>query len=238
MRYVYHLMTTLLSLLPLGLQKIIYTRSGIASRPIEFVVEPNSVWCGYEIMDSAEVEKRIPKNLELDKISVFGEVPRYYLFFNFFEVSSEVLSGLRLEIVTVAREKETGRPRFVILDYLTNTVSSDPNTPFKRPNEKDMVLRGMGDYLFVKSGECYMLVLQKKEKKHVSRRFSYEPNRYIYYRECETPNRLDFDLDEVVNTRGYEIVYIKNSLWRDAIGKDPKILFYYPDRTTFTIVPQ
>lgn len=238
MRYFYHLMTTILSFLPVSLQKKIYTNSGIGSRHIEFVVEPNSVWCGYEIVNSTEVEMRIPKNLELQKISVFGEVPRYYLFFNFFEVASEVLSGLRLEIVTVAREKLTGNPRFVIIDYLTNTVSSDPNTPFKRPNEKNMILKDMGDYLFMKAGIDYVLVMKKKSEKKLLKSFSYEPNRFIYYRDSEIPNRLQFDPNETANTRDSEILYIKNNLYKDTIEKDVGVVFYYPNRTTFQIVPQ
>lgn len=237
MKIFYHFLTILFSFFPMNVQKMIYQQCNIGSKQIQFIVEPNSVWLGYIIKNSSKVEDLLPENLELDKISVFGEVPQYYLFFNFFRVSSEVLSGLRLEIVTIGREKNTNKYRFVILDYLTDTVSSDPNIPFKRWNQKDMMLLDMDDYLFIKANDDYFALLKKGQKKNVLKQFSIDPNKYIYYQKNMVPNQLDFDVNEVLDTYDYEMIYNKNNLWNNTIDEKIAITFFYPNQTNFMILP-
>lgn len=209
----------------------------VGSIPIQFVVQPNSVWLGYRIKDSTEVEKRIPTNLDLTKVSVFGNIPEYYLFFNFFHVSSNVLSGLRLEIVTMVREKSTGMHRFIILDYLTNTVSSDPNIPFQRANQKNMQLLDLGSHLFLNANNDYVVLLKKGKKKSILKTFVNEPNKKIYYAKSEIPNQLEFDINQVSDTHDIEILHSKNHLWREVINEKIEIQFFYPNQTIFSIIP-
>lgn len=230
--------TTVFSFFPIEFQRIIYNQFVIGETVMKFQVQPNSVWLGYQIKNSSSIETLIPDNLELSKISMFGEKPQFYLFFNFFNVSSDYFSGLRMEIVTTAREKLTCKNRFVILDYLSNTISSDPNVPFKRPNKNKMYLYDIQNYLLLLAGDDYVLFLEKipKQKKLLQKAII-DPNKFIYYRNNNIPNELFFNTKEVSDTYDFNIIYSRNQLWEHARSTTPDIVFYYPNKTTFFITP-
>ncbi|NCY26808.1 MAG: hypothetical protein EBX37_18860, partial [Alphaproteobacteria bacterium] len=121
----------------LSLQRWVYDRSGIGTRPMIFDVRPQSWWMAFSLLDRPSLERRIPPDLELVPVSVFrNQSPREMVFLNIFQVDSPHLRGNRLEIVTTVCEKRDPlrQPRFLIIDYFSDTISSDPVRPFKLPD--------------------------------------------------------------------------------------------------------
>lgn len=229
------------SLWPQAVQKRLYSSSPWVNQPMRFDVIPGSCWVGYDIRNKTMIERVIPEDLELTDIVVMeGLPPKPMLFFNFFGVDSDFLKGNRLEIVSLVREKHTGKKRFIILDYLSDTISSDPYSPFKRPNCRSMSLLKGREYCAKPLYHLEGWMLPKTV--HLSQGFAVEANERIYYghpsKEWRRPNVLAFDPHETLKARAFKIHDISNHLWKEARSAHPSVAFYYPNRIRFTIIPE
>jgi hypothetical protein len=212
------------------------------------------LWVGYEVKNTTLLKSLLPPRLEdVVAIKVFKTLPaRYYLFFNFFAVESPYFKGHRLEIVTVARERKSGQKRFVILEYFSDTISSDPVHKFKPPNAAGMNLVETPKLLgAVIAGNYTVLGKKTHQARILSSAFSIGCNKYIYYGSdsSSTSNRLRFDPLETsrVHMLRDVIVHINlilqtlpaaflHSLVRNKTTAD--LAFYYPRATGFDIIPE
>ena len=233
------------SFLPLKIQRKIFYSSNIHNTNMEFIVQPNSIWVGYQIINDTEIIKLLPKDLELTSTNVFPEMaPKKYLFFNFFEVDTPFFFGHRLEIVTVVKEKKTGKKRFIILDYLTDTVSSDPTYLFKRKNCKKMKLDYNLDRFLCSADNKYMLMANKNINKIsiLSNEFAIDCNEIIYYagdnNKTQNPNSLEFFIKDVSEVYLFNPLCIFNDLWNNSRTIYPEIAFFYPKKIHFLIRPE
>jgi len=210
---------------------------------MKFDLHPNSIWVGYEIQNETEILKRIPDNLELCSVRVFKTLPaKKYLFFNFFGVSSDYLEGNRLEIVTVVQDKMTQMKRFIILDYYSNTISSDPIHSFKKPNARIMDLVASHKFLSAYCDDKYIFVGKKLQRlKLLSSEFSIGCNKNIFYGtpKIHLPNHLEFDPSLISKVQMFESFSVHNQLWTSSVNNltGPSIAFYYPQAIPFKIIP-
>lgn len=227
--------------LPSKLQKhILYNVVKIDKQILDFNLKPNSTWTVYEIKDETKILERIPSDLELTDVRIFKDSePIKAIFFNFFRVDSTYLSGNRLEIVTVVRDKKNNKKRFIILDYYSDTISSDPEHCIKKANAKKMKFsnteQNIGSYMedkYVFYGEKDATSLQR-----LSSEFGITCNKNIYYGSTtpHLPNYLDFDYEKVSNVNLFKDFTLINHLWQDTISEKPFIAFYFPQALHFKI---
>jgi len=239
---VYGIATTILSCLPLRIQEYIHTRF-ILKKSMRFNVEPLSLWVAYEARpNDPDVLDRIPPGMEWCAVSVFpDEPPRKYLFFNFFRVDSTYMTGHRLEVVATVRPSGGGEPRFLILEYFTDTISSDPNHLFRRPDRKDMRVMCTGGKRTATytMGSDYFAKIQIPSlmtDATLAPRFV-EANKEIYYSRSSVPNLLIFDPSEVGRVITISQFCIVNDIWKDSRSPIVSHAFLYPHPVSFTITP-
>ena len=236
------LVVNCLSLFPSFIQKSIF-RNTIQNKPLNFTIRPNSIWTAYPIQNETEILKRLPKNLELSSISVFKtSTPKKYLFFNFFGVDSNYLNGYRLEIVTVVKERWSNKKRFIILDYYSNSISSDPIHWFKKPNAYQMSISNSNQILSAHMDSNYLFVGEKNNHiKLLTSEFSTSCNKNIYYGtpKVHLPNLLQFDKNLLSKVILFDNFIVHNKLWGHTIKNNkPDFAFFYPHSILFDIIPE
>jgi hypothetical protein len=238
-------LVNIFSFLPSRIQEKIFYSSQIHNTNMEFIVQPNSIWVGYEIINESDIINLLPSGLELTSTNIFSELsPKKYLFFNFFQVDTPFFFGHRLEIVTVVNEIKTGKKRFIILDYLTDTVSSDPKSLFKRRNCNKMKLN-YNQHKFVCSADNkYMLIAHKNTSQisTLSNEFAIDCNEIIYYagenNKTQNPNSLQFCIKDVSEVYLFNPSCLFNNLWANSRTIYPAIAFFYPKKIHFLIRPE
>lgn len=106
-----------------------------------FVVEPYSLFLGYEIKDVELAKELLPDRFKLVKSKIFAdEEAKYYSIFGCFNVHTSAFWGTRMEFYIIAEDKETGLLSWVIIDYSTNTVSFDNKNGLIGGNTKKCIL--------------------------------------------------------------------------------------------------
>lgn len=237
------IITHLLALLPKNIQNLIHRHHQLDKTPIHFHVSQNSLWVGYKIKNESRIQNYLPDNLELIPIKVFQyDVHKHpFLFFNFFTVESDFFTGNRLEIVTVAKDRLTNKTRFVILDYLSDTISSDPIHLFKLPNAHKMNLFADQNKIMAYCDSSYHITaLPHNLHYNLSKSFAIDCNENIYYgtKTRHLPNYLSFDHDRISVVKKVNIESLYNNLWMETRERNPLCAFFYPADIHFTIVPE
>lgn len=230
------------SFLPSRIQQWIYDRSMIGNTTMSFYVEPGSTWLAYPITNDTRIKSMIPPGVELTETSIFPGFPEQkYLLFNYFRVSTPFFQGTRLEVVTVVEEKTTCKKRFLILDYLSDTVSSDPKAVFRRANDKTMSVSSTTDGNIMYTATNFSITFSPNSNVHavLHPHFYRDANERIYYGTpvSHSPNELDFnqtDVKRVVRIRPSSLV---NLLWKSSRTPDPTFCFHYKHGLMFSIIP-
>lgn len=240
----YRIATSLLSRIPRRAQEWIHKRV-IADEPMRFDMRPGSLWLAYRAVgDAPEVIERIPSGTRWADVSIFpGDEPGRYIFFNFFRVETAYFGGHRLEVVTTIADGD-GETRFLILDYFSDAISSDPEHLFRPPTHTDMDMVSDVDGIRVwrladlYRAEAWVSPIAGITPLDVS--FSVDANRIIYYAGSDKPNVLEFDPDEtgsVVVLGKENMCYLENHLWTGCREADPVASFMYANPVSFTIRP-
>jgi len=231
----------LITLFPQNIQTNIYEWANLDKNELIFNVLPNSVWVGYEIKNETRINELLPNDLELCPIKLFSfSKDMKMLFFNFFKVESEYFEGHRLEIVTTVVEKNTNRKRFIILDYYSDTISSDPKNIFKKPNSHHMILLENKNQIIGQLDNQYNFIIDKTNHSiSLSNEFAIGCNKKIYYglNEIHLPNILNFDEIQIKKIKMVNKLNIYNQLWENTRKSNYDIVFYYPKGIEFKIYP-
>lgn len=228
--------------LPSLIQKTLFSWTGLEQRVMPFHVQPGSTWLGYEITNPDWIQAQLPPHLELAPISVLNNMPpTQLLFFNFFHVDSFFLSGHRLEFVTVAQHTLTGKYHFVILDYISDTISSDPTHFFRGPSSSDMKLCYHDTFHYCSVEDEFFLYHKhhwNNELQPINRTFSVECNEEIFYGSSlnHTPNKLWFSERETSEVITFKPSHVFNPYYTRVRARSPLLAFYYPHEIVFTIL--
>ena len=225
------------------LQSKFLTWTGLDKHPISFHVKDHSTWLAYEITSPEKVQEQLPPNLQLSPISVFNETERYALFYNFFEVHSPFFQGHRLEFVTVGQDRDKGTKHFVILDYLSDTISSDPTMIFRKASRSQMnIFRNMTSPVHACEipKEFYLLCahsIRSSSNLFVRPEFGIDCNKEIYYGSSRVhqPNKLSFNSSDTQQVRTFIPLVVENPFHIDIRNAFPYLAFYYPHDIPFQI---
>lgn len=136
-----HYMQTKLAKLPVCLQKKIIKSATKKSGMMPFVVEPYCTFLFYEIPDPKKVEKLMPDGFEPAKSTIFeGDREKYYGIVSMFRIHTSVFWGARAEYYLVAKNTKTGLLSWVMMDYISDTISYDEAHGLKSPDCKGAVM--------------------------------------------------------------------------------------------------
>lgn len=156
-----HYMQTRLRKLPVWLQRKIVTSATKKADKMPFVVEPYCTFLFYEIPDPSRVQKFMPDGFVPAKAAVFEDGPeKYYGIVSMFRIHTSVFWGARAEYYLVAENTATGLLSWVMMDYISDSISYDEKHGLKSPDVKAAVMTTTCEGDFV----CDMKSLDGKKK--------------------------------------------------------------------------
>ena len=181
---------TKLRKLPVWLQRKIVTSATKKANKMPFVVEPYCFFLFYEIPDPTKVQKFMPDGFVPAKAAVFeGGPEKYYGIVSMFRIHTSVFWGARAEYYLVAENTATGLLSWVMMDYISDTISYDEMHGLKSPDAKKAVMTTTCEGDFVcemktddgkKKVECLMSLTHAKMKP-LNQRLWIEGNTSIAY---------------------------------------------------------
>lgn len=156
-----HYMQTRLKKLPVWLQRKIVTSATKKANKMPFVVEPYCSFLFYEIPDPTKVQKFMPDGFVPAKAAVFeGGPEKYYGIVSMFRIHTSVFWGARAEYYLVAENTATGLLSWVMMDYISDSISYDEKHGLKSPDAKAAVMTTTCEGDFV----CDMKSLDGKKR--------------------------------------------------------------------------
>ncbi len=185
-----HYLQTKLSKLPVCLQRKIVTSATKKADKMPFVVEPYCFFLFYEIPDPSKVQKFMPDGFVPAKSAVFeGDKEKHYGIVSMFRIHTSVFWGARAEFYLVAENTKTGLLSWVMMDYISDTISYDEKHGLKSPDAKAVVMTTTceGDFVCemksidgAKKVECQANLMKAKMRK-LDQRLWIEGNTSIAY---------------------------------------------------------
>ena len=196
-----HYLQTKLAKLPVWMQRKIVTSATKKAGMMPFVVEPYCTFLFYEIPDPEKVQKFMPEGFVPAKSAVFeGDKEKYYGIVSMFRIHTSVFWGARAEYYLVAENTKTGLLSWVMMDYISDSISYDEKNGLKSPDVKNAVMTTTCEGDFVcemknedgsKKVEC-LASLTKAKMRHLNQRLWIEGNTSIAY--GRLAGELDGDL--------------------------------------------
>ena len=136
-----HYMQTKLAKLPVWLQKKIVMSATKKADKMPFVVEPYCFFLFYEVPDPSKIQKFMPEGFTPARSAVFeGGPEKYYGIVSMFRIHTSVFWGARAEYYLVAENTETGLLSWVMMDYISDTISYDEKHGLKSPDVTGSVM--------------------------------------------------------------------------------------------------
>ena len=211
-----HYMQTKLSKLPVFLQRKIIKSATKKADKMPFVVEPYCTFLFYEIPDPTRIEKFMPEGFRPARTCIFeksssteakvksnhsiddnsgfitnddGKDGKYYGIVSMFRIHTSVFWGARAEYYLVAENTKTGLLSWVMMDYISDTISYDEKHGLKSPdvNAAVMTTTCEGDFVCEmetkakdKKVNCTASLIHSKMKK-LNKRLWIEGNTSIAY---------------------------------------------------------
>ena len=138
-----HKLQKSLNKLPTWIQRRIVIAASEKASKMGFIVEPYAFFLAYEIdeIDLAKVATHLPKNFTPAKCAIFkGDAPKYYGIISIYRIHASVFWGSRIEAYIIAKNEETGLLSWVILDYVSDTISYDEKSGLRSPDAEQAVV--------------------------------------------------------------------------------------------------
>lgn len=136
-----HYLQTKLKKLPVCLQKKIIKSHTKKAGQMPFVVEPYCSFLFYKIPDPSKVQKFMPEGFKPAKSAAFtGDKEEYYGIVSMFRIHTSVFWGARAEYYLVAENEKTGLLSWVMMDYISDTISYDEKSGLKSPDVQGAIL--------------------------------------------------------------------------------------------------
>ena len=130
-----HYLQTRLSKLLVCLQRKIVKAATKKADKMPFVVEPYCTFLFYEVPDPTKIQKFMPDGFAPAKSAVFaGDTEKYYGIVSMFRIHTSVFWGARAEYYLVAENTKTGLLSWVMMDYISDTISYDEAHGLKSPD--------------------------------------------------------------------------------------------------------
>lgn len=125
-------------MLPVAFQNKIVAASAKKNPYMGFIVEPYCTFLFKKIVNVDYFKSILPNNFELIKSAPFaGDEEDYYLIISLFNARTSAFFGSRAEAYVIAEDTKTNLTSWIIVDYITNTISHDNKHGLSSPTCKD-----------------------------------------------------------------------------------------------------
>lgn len=138
-----HYLQRWLRILPKSWQRKIVTKASEKSPKMGFVVEPYAFFLFYELKDieHERINALLPEGFKIAKSRVFTNGPeKYYGVASIFRLHTGTFWGARSEFYVIARNTKTSLLSWVILDYISDTISYDHEHGLRSAEAKHAVV--------------------------------------------------------------------------------------------------
>lgn len=136
-----HYMQTKLHKLPICLQRKIIKSATKKADKMPFIVEPYCTFLFYEIPNPTKVQKFMPTGFTPAKSAVFtGDQEKYYGIVSMFRIHTSVFWGARAEYYLIAKNTNTNLLSWVMMDYISDSISYDETHGLKSPDVHSAVM--------------------------------------------------------------------------------------------------
>ncbi|MBQ6393630.1 hypothetical protein IJH74_00015 [Candidatus Saccharibacteria bacterium] len=126
---------TKLKHIPVCIQKKLVLSKAKKADKMPFVVEPYCSFLFYEIENPEKIQKYLPDGFVPAKTSVFdGDPEKYYGIVSMFRIHTSVFWGARAEFYLVGKNAETDLTSWIMMDYISDTISYDEQHGLKSPD--------------------------------------------------------------------------------------------------------
>lgn len=240
-----HFMQSFNQLLPKSIQKQFIKTSARKTPYMGFVVEPYSLFLCYEIINIEKAKTLLPDGFELIKTKIFdNDKPKYYCIFGCVRAHTSAFWGSRTEFYVIAKDQKTGLLSWIIVDYITDTISYDSKNGLSAPNSHQSVMTT--DYhgnLFIdiqKNDRSHKLTLEtnveKGEMTNLDQRLWLEGNLSIGYGRNLSDNGADIfalkfepgEVEKALKIPNSSMKIKANTWYPDLFEKEPSQIVCFP----------
>lgn len=136
-----HYLQRWLRKLPKSWQRKIITSASEKTPKMGFIVEPYAFFLFYEIKDIDRINSLLPDGFEVMKSRAFvGDEEKYYGIVSIFRIHAGTFWGARSEFYVIAKNTKTGLMSWIILDYISDTISYDQKHGLRSAEAKQAVV--------------------------------------------------------------------------------------------------
>ncbi len=141
-----HFLQGFMGMLPRGVQNRVLERSSKRAPYMGFVVEPYATFLFYEIADEQAAAALLPEGFRLARSRPFaGGDEGHFAIVSLFRAHTSAFWGARAEFYLVAEDERTGLLSWVIVDYLSDTISHDRAGGLRAPTAPGSVVTTSAD---------------------------------------------------------------------------------------------
>lgn len=208
-------------------------------------IHPYSVWVGYDITRPDVIQSLLPPHLSLASIPILARDRHYKpkLLFNSYDLSSTWMTGHRLEIQTVARDRRLNTVHLVVLECFSDATLWNPIDGVRPPNARCALrlapARRPRDLSLSVQSACRVgLTLNGTIDKatRISSSFAVDANRRCYFGTHPQPYPLSFDEREVLAPVSlFSSLRIRNNLWANVRTSSPSHSFVHTSPMHFDV---
>ena len=209
-------------------------------------IKPLSLWLAYNVIDPQYLQSLIPPSLTLSKLKLLNDDVKseYKLLFNAYDVSSQWMSGHRVDIQTLAIDRNSNTPHLVVLECLSNTIQWDPkkgitlpNANYARNHQSGMKSKKYDFNLHVWNSNNRMVVRSDRAgKRKLQRRFAVDANLKCYFGNHDEGFEMDFDHDSIMKpVTLLNTTSVVNTFWNNVKIGIPTHAFIHEQEMIFDV---
>ncbi len=140
-----HYMQTKLRRLPVCLQRKIVKSAAKKADKMPFVVEPYCTFMFYELLQPEQIIAYLPDGFAPARSNIFAtergeQSGKFYGIVSMFRIHTSVFWGARAEYYLVAENTKTGLLSWVMMDYISDTISYDEKHGLKSPDSTGAIM--------------------------------------------------------------------------------------------------
>lgn len=141
-----HFFQQFYGMLPSAVQRKMLASASETTPYMGFVVEPYAFFLFYEVTDEVRASALLPSGFKLARTAVFeGDEPVCCAIASFFRVHTSAFWGARAELYLIAEDERTGLLSWIIVDYMSDTISYDGAHGLRAPSAPHSVVTTSSD---------------------------------------------------------------------------------------------
>ena len=207
-------------------------------------IAPGSLWVAYTLTNRNLVQSMLPASLELTACPLLDDdrtsFPAPKLLFNAYRVDSGIwMQGMRTDVLTLGRHRQTGTTHLVMLDCITDAMQWDPIHGVQRPNARYYrpgVRRGDFSIGIASGRNRLELRARRLQERPIHEVFAVEANLACYFQNADRPYLMTFDNHTITRPvrqlAPYEFV---NTYWTHVRSGMPSHVFCHEHPMAFDV---